>query len=110
MLGRNRTKLACRLLPALLPFALIAASASAESAGSDRSSDPMQFFEGRTESLSTIRVMMRKPYRSLTLGDGKIDDGVLHLVQRVHEDGKAPYERSWRVRQLAPGRFTATMS
>lgn len=110
MLGRNRTRLACRLLPALLPVILIGASASAETAGTDRSGDPMHFFEGRTESLSTIRVIMRKPYRSRTLGDGTIDDGVLHLVQRVHEDGKAPFERRWRVRQLGPGRFSATMS
>jgi hypothetical protein len=110
MSGQNRTKFACRLLPALLPIALIGASASAETAKPDRSADPMRFFEGRTESLSTIRVMMRKPYRSRTLGDGKIDDGILHLVQRVHEEGKVPYDRRWRVRQLAPGRFTATMS
>jgi hypothetical protein len=110
MTGQSRMMFAFRLLPALLPIALIGASASAETSTPDRDTDPMRFFEGRTESLSTIRLMMRKPYRSRTLGDGRIDDGILHLVQRVHEDGKAPYDRRWRVRQVGPGRFTATMS
>ena len=108
MPGQFRTTLAARLLIASLPIALIGASASAE--GSDPVSDPMSFFEGRTESISTIKVMMRKPYRSRTTGRGEISDGVLHLVQRVHEDGKPPYDRNWRMRQVAPGRFSGTMS
>lgn len=70
----------------------------------------MHFFEGKTESLSTIKLIMQKPYRSRTIGDGAIDEGVLHLVQRVHEDGKVPYDRKWRMRQVAPGRFAGTMS
>lgn len=101
---------AVRLLLVSLPIAMIGASAWAGSEAPDPSTDPMRFFEGRTESLSTVKVIMRKPYRSRTLGEGKIDDGVLNLVQRVHEEGKAPYDRRWRVRQVAPGRFTATMS
>lgn len=101
---------AVRLLLVSLPIAMIGASAWAGTEAPDPSTDPMRFFEGRTESLSTVKVIMRKPYRSRTLGEGKIDDGVLNLVQRVHEEGKAPYDRRWRVRQVAPGRFTATMS
>ena len=101
-------KLALRLLIISLPVGLVGASASAS--GSDPMTDPMRFFEGRTESLSTIKVMTRKPYRSRTIGSGEISDGVLRLVQRVHEDGKAPYDRHWRMRQVAPGRFSGTMS
>jgi hypothetical protein len=110
MSGQYRTSFAVRLAIALVPVALIGASASAGPGTIDPQSDPMRFFEGKTESLSTIKLIMRKPYRSRTLGDGEIDDGVLRLVQRVHEDGKAPFERQWRMRQVAPGRFAGTMS
>ena len=97
MTGQYRMKFASRLAMAAVPFALVGASASAVNApGPD--ADPMRFFEGRTESISTIKVITRKPYRSRTVGHGEISDGVLHLVQRVHEDGKAPYDRNWRMR------------
>lgn len=100
---------ASRLLIAVLPLTLAGASASAVSSP-DPEADPMRFFEGRTESLSTIKVFTKKPYRSRTIGRGEISDGILHLVQRVQEDGKAPYDRNWRMRQVAPGRFAGTMS
>jgi hypothetical protein len=100
-----------RLWIAALPIAFAGVSASAGPGPSVSSTDPLRFFEGRTESLSTIRVIMRKPYRSLTIGNGTIEaDGVLNLVQRVREDGKAPYDRRWRMRQVGPGRFAGTMS
>ncbi|MFL6723135.1 MAG: hypothetical protein ACJ8FC_09480 [Sphingomicrobium sp.] len=104
-----RKMLTGRLLIAALPVMLLGASASA-GAAAERQSDPMRFFEGRTESLSTIKLIMRKPYKSRTLGQGEIADGVLSLVQRVHEDGKAPYDRKWRMRQVGPGRFTGSMT
>ena len=40
----------------------------------------MRFFDGKTESLSTIKLIMRKPYRSRTIGTGEIDSGVLNLI------------------------------
>jgi hypothetical protein len=110
MSGQYRMMFASRLLMAALPFALIGASASAGSNSIDPSTDPMRFFEGRTESLSTIKLIMKKPYRSRTIGEGEINDGVLNLVQRVHQDGEPPYSRRWRMRQVAPGRFAGTMS
>ena len=101
-------KLPGRLLIAAVPIALLGASASAGKP--DSLTDPMRFFEGKTEGVSTIRVVTKKPYKSRTVGRGEIKDGVLQLVQRVHEDGKAPYDRHWRMRQIAPGRFSGTMS
>ena len=110
MPGKYPSIFSPRLLFAAIPIALMGASAAAGPGVGETDTDPMRFFEGRTESLSTVKVIMRKPYRSKTTGDGRIDDGVLHLVQHVQEDGKAPYDRRWRVRQVGPGRFTATMS
>ena len=110
MPGHDRMKIANRLLFAAFPVALLGASASAVSSSPVPASDPMHFFEGKTESISTIKLIMRKPYRSKTIGTGEIDSGVLKLVQRVHEDGKAPYERLWKMRQVSPGRFSGSMS
>ena len=99
-----------RLLFAAVPLGLLGASASAVSSSPDPQTDPMRFFEGKTESISTIKLIMRKAYRSRTTGNGEIDEGMLKLVQRVHEEGKAPYDRRWRMRQVAPGRFAGSMS
>ena len=70
----------------------------------------MRFFEGRTESNSTVKLIMRKAFSSRSLGQGEIDSGVLELVQRVQDEGKAPFNRQWRMRQVAPGRFSGSMS
>jgi len=72
---------------------------------------PMRFFEGRTEGFGTIKLFLKKPYRSHTVGRGVIEsDGSLLLVQQVEDDGKPPRERRWRIRQVGPGRFAGTMS
>ncbi len=73
--------------------------------------DPMRLFEGRTELVSTMNVFIKKPYQTRSIGHGKIRaDGSLHLVQRVEEQGKPSHERRWHIRQVAPGRFSGTMS
>jgi hypothetical protein len=73
--------------------------------------DPLRFFAGRTETQGVVKVLFKKPYRSRSLGQGKIErDGSLTLVQRVEDDGKPPHERRWRVRQVGPRRYTGTMS
>ena len=105
-----RPVFASRLLLAALPIALVGASASATNSGAAGQTDPMRFFEGRTESVSTIKLIMRKPFESRSLGRGEIDGGVLELVQRVHDEGKAPFDRRWRMRQVGPGRFAGSMT
>lgn len=72
---------------------------------------PLKFFEGRTVGQSIVKITMRKAYASHTRGNGQIaSDGSLYLMQQVEEDGKKPFQRVWRMRQLAPGRFSGTMS
>ena len=72
---------------------------------------PLKFFEGRTVGQSIVKITMRKAYPSRTSGNGQItSDGSLYLVQQVEEDGKKPFQRVWRMHQVAPGRFTGTMS
>jgi hypothetical protein len=73
--------------------------------------DPLRFFQGRTETVGTVKVIFHKPYRTRSLGQGRIEpDGSLVLVQRVQDEGKPATNRWWRVRETAPDQFTATMS
>jgi hypothetical protein len=73
--------------------------------------EPLRFFEGRTEMVSIVKVVLKKPYRSRTIGRGQIlPDGSLSLVQQVHDAGKPTHQRHWRIRQVGPGRFSGTMS
>ena len=96
--------LIARLIP-IAAAALLSVPASAEK------SRPLEFFEGRTESSGTIKLIMKKPFRSHSIGRGTIGpDGTLVLVQQVEEEGKPRRERRWKIRQVAPSRFTGTMS
>ena len=85
--------------------------AGAAPAASDGLTDPLRFFEGRTESVGTVKLAMAKPYRSRAIGTGEIlPDGSLKLVQRIEDQGQQPRHRRWHMRQVAPGRFSGTMS
>lgn len=73
--------------------------------------DALRFFEGKTDSVATIKLMMKRPYKSRGIGNGEIQpDGSLLLVQRIEDEGKAPHDRRWHIREVAPGQFTGTMS
>ena len=37
-------------------------------------------------------------------------DHSLDLLQHVEEEGKAPHDRRWKIRQIGPGHFAGTMS
>lgn len=94
----------------LIAPAMFLASASAAMPTSDPV-DPLRFFVGRTETTGRVKVMLHKSYATHSSGLGRIDrDGSLVLVQQVFDEGKAPEERRWKVRQVAPGHYTATMS
>ena len=90
---------------------LIAVALPISPATADRVAGPLRFFEGRTEMVSLVKIVMKKPYRSRTVGEGSIaPDGTLSLVQQVKEDGKPPRSRQWRIRQVGPRTFSGTMS
>lgn len=77
----------------------------------DISENPLTFFEGRTESVSNVRIVTKKPFRSRAIGRGVIRaDGSLDLIQRVEDEGQLAHERRWRMRQVGPGRYAGTMS
>jgi hypothetical protein len=77
----------------------------------EQQTDPLRFFEGRTESQGMVKVIFKKEYWSRSIGQGRIErDGSLTLVQRVEDEGKPAHVRRWRVHEVAPGRFAGTMS
>jgi hypothetical protein len=104
----RRNQLAGR---SLVPAVLISLALPLAPAKAERMPDALSFFEGRTELLSLVKVVMKTPYRSQTLGRGQIlKDGSLSLVQQVHDQGKPTSHRRWLIRQVSPGQFTGTMS
>ena len=61
--------------------------------------------------VSVVKVVMKKPYRSKTVGRGRIlGDGSLSLIQRVADEGKPVSERHWRIKQVAARQFSGTMT
>jgi hypothetical protein len=95
--------------PAALALAFSLAASPCPAA--DISENPLTFFEGRTESISNVRIVTKKPFRSRAIGKGVIKaDGSLDLVQRVEDEGELVKERRWRMHQVGPGRFAGTMS
>ena len=100
-----------QLYRAAAPVAFFTASLSPGMVSAQHAADPFSFFEGVTESDGTLKVVMHKPQHTRAVGHGEVErDGSLSLVQRVEDEGKAPYMRRWVIRQVAPGRFIGTMS
>jgi hypothetical protein len=90
-----------------VPVLLLAAAAPAAAAPVD----PLRFFEGRTDTQSTVRVVFKAPFVTRSIGQGQLErDGSLTLVQRVEDQGKPPHERRWRIREVSPGHFSGTLS
>lgn len=82
---------------------------SAAVADTDRA--PLQFFNGKTEMVSTIKVIMKRPFGSRAIGTGRIlSDGSLSLAQQVFDDGEPTKQRNWKIRQIASGQYSGTMT
>ena len=80
-------------------------------AGSQTAVRPLDFFEGTTVSEGTLKVALKDPVRTRSVSRGSLEqNGTLVLVQRVEDQGKAPYDRHWRIRQTGPRTYSGTMS
>jgi hypothetical protein len=91
--------------------AMLLAAPLASATVQEEQVDPLRFFAGRTETVGTVKVVFQKPFRTQSIGEGRIEgDGSLLLVQRVHDDGKPVRQRWWRVRQTSADRYMASMS
>jgi hypothetical protein len=68
--------------------------------------NPVDFFRGKTHGEGMLKIIFQSPKKMTVDSVGRSDgDGSLVLEQSVHEPGKPPRIRYWRMRQTAPDRF-----
>lgn len=92
-----------RLLLALL-LLVVAAPAHPEF-------NPVEFFSGRTHGEGTLKIIFQPPKRLSDDSEGRTEsDGSLLLRQVIHEPGKPPRTRYWKLRQTGPNRFAGTLT
>ncbi len=68
------------------------------------------FFAGRTEGIGTLRIAFKPPVKTIVHGRGRLDGDALVLEQTVVQGSASPRERAWRIRMVAPGRYTGTLT
>ncbi len=73
--------------------------------------DPVEFFRGRTQGIGTLKPVLQKPkiIRVDSLGTEQ-KNGALLLTQTIHEPGKAPRTRTWRMRRDGSDLYSGTLS
>ena len=85
---------------------LIAAAAPAHAAF-----NPVDFFKGRTHGEGMLKIIFQSAKKMTVDSEGRAEkDGSLVLEQVVHEPGKPPRTRYWRLRQTAPDRYEGTLT
>jgi hypothetical protein len=73
--------------------------------------NPVEFFRGRTHGDGTLKVILQHSKRISVDSLGRAEpDGSLLLEQIIHEPGKPPRTRYWRLKQTAPDRFEGTLT
>ena len=73
--------------------------------------DPIAFFTGPTHGDGTLDQIL-KDERTITVDSvGKPEvNGSLTLTQRIAMQGDPPRTRVWKLKQVAPGRYTGTLT
>ena len=73
--------------------------------------DPVDFFRGRTHGIGTLKPVLQKPkiIRVYSLCTEQ-KNGALLLTQTIHEPGKAPRTRTWRMRRDGSDLYSGTLS
>lgn len=70
-----------------------------------------RFFSGRTEGEGVLSVMLSGSRAIRVSSRGRSEaDGTIILDQVIHEEGKPARSRTWRLREVAPGRYVGTLS
>jgi hypothetical protein len=91
---------------ALEPVAIVSAASSEPT-----SFNPVEFFRGRTHGEGTLKIIFQSPEKMSVDSEGSAEkDGSLLLKQIIHEPGKPPRTRYWRMRQTGPRRFDGTLT
>ncbi len=73
--------------------------------------NPVEFFRGKTHGEGMLKIIFQSPKKMTVDSEGRADkDGSLVLEQAVHEPGKPPRTRYWRLKQTAPGRYEGSLT
>ncbi|HYX47476.1 MAG TPA: DUF3833 family protein [Sphingomicrobium sp.] len=73
--------------------------------------NPVEFFRGKTHGEGMLKIIFQSPKKMTVDSAGRSEtDGSLVLEQVVHEPGKPPRTRYWRMRQAGPDRFEGTLT
>ena len=73
--------------------------------------NPVDFFKGRTHGEGMLKIIFQSAKKMSVDSEGFSEkDGSLVLKQIIHEPGKPPRTRYWRMRQTAPNRFEGTLT
>ena len=101
----------------LLPAALLAACATLPpfatppvAQAEQPRFDPLVFFEGRLVGEGRLDKVMSGTVRVRVESEGRVEGGVLHLTQTIHEGDEPPRTREWTMRRAGPGRITGTLT
>jgi hypothetical protein len=91
---------------ALLAFLLLALAQPAHAAF-----NPVEFFRGKTHGDGLLKIIFQSPKRMSVDSEGRTErDGSLLLEQTIHEPGKPPRTRYWRLRETGPNRFDGSLT
>ena len=92
---------------AIAAVAALALSASAQAA----TFNPVEFFRGRTHGEGMLKIIFQSAKKMTVDSEGRAEkDGTLVLEQVVHEPGKAPRTRFWRMRQKGSNEYEGTLT
>lgn len=91
--------------------ALLLASLIAAAPASAAPLNPVEFFRGRTHGDGMLKIIFQasKAMKVDSFGSDE-KDGTLLLKQIIHEPGKAPRTRYWRMKQEGPNRYSGTLT
>lgn len=73
--------------------------------------NPVEFFRGRSHGDGNLKIIFQSPKKMAVDSFGSSEpDGSLVLKQIIHEPGKPPRTRYWRMKQDGPNRFSGTLT
>lgn len=73
--------------------------------------NPVDFFRGRTHGDGTLKIIFQSAKAMSVDSFGSTEpDGSLLLRQVIHEPGKPPRTRYWRMRKTGPRSFAGTLT
>jgi hypothetical protein len=98
-----------RALP-LLALALSGCTSIRLPAAEQASLDPIAFFAGTSHGSGTLKVIASSTAPIAVESVGRPEPNGLLLRQTIHEGDKPPRVREWRIRRLAPNRYTGTLT